>query len=265
MAYIFAGVCPPARAIEKRPRLATASLRMGSVSSSSPRLKASRSAKTRVASFMACSSSLRFLIGGHAVAGQILAHLRGIFELNRVHPQFLGNLEIQAAVIHENAFIRRALRKAQGHAIDFLVRLAHAQIARAQKSVEVLAETESPDSVLVDLARFIVQREHRVTLRGGELLEILERFRQRLREIEDKFLDVVGSKGARAIENDPLKIFIEGGVAGLERVEHQLVAISEIFPVEREVVHNRATTVAIPSVRQDHAAIVPKHRSRSRH
>src|SRR5271154_3936227 len=125
------------------------------VSSSTPRLRASRSGRTRVSSFMGYASSSRFSVGGDAVARQVLTHLRGILELNRMHSQFLGDFEIEAAIVNEYAFLWRRLREAKRHAVDFLVRLAHAQVAGTQEGFEVPAKFKRPNTMFVDFARFV--------------------------------------------------------------------------------------------------------------
>ncbi len=80
-----------------------------------------------------------------------------------------------------------------------------------------------------------------------------------------KVLKSADVKELFAIKNRAMKVLIQSRAAGLKSIQHQLVAILKIGPVEMEFLHSRAPRVAIPTVRQDHAAIVPKQSFDFRH
>ena len=63
-------------------------------------------------------------------------------KLNRVHAQFPRAFQIQSAIVDQDALRRFALRDFQRSLINSGVRLAHAQITRAEKRLEIIAQIE---------------------------------------------------------------------------------------------------------------------------
>jgi hypothetical protein len=55
-----------------------------------------------------------------------------------------------------------------------------------------------------------------------------------------------------------MKVFVESGAAGLKSIEHQLVTILEIRPVELKFFDSGFARMAVPAIRQDYSAVVPK-------
>src|SRR5208282_3877779 len=68
-------------------------------------------------------------------------------------------LHIDGPIIDENALSGVATGNSQGVAVDVLVRLDLAEVAGGQERFEDGAEPEGPHPMLVQLARFVVERE----------------------------------------------------------------------------------------------------------
>jgi hypothetical protein len=62
-----------------------------------------------------------------------------------------------------------------------------------------------------------------------------------------------------------MKIIVNRSAAGFKSIEHELVAVLEIVPIELKLIHGRAARMAIPTIRQNYATVIPKQSLYSSH
>src|SRR5579862_9380468 len=98
---------------------------------------------------------VRLLPCGYSHFRQLAAKLRHIPELYGVHSQFSRALQVQFAIVDQNALPGFTLRDFQRQAVDSAIRFANPQIARTEKHLEIIPQTECMYPVFVDLQRFI--------------------------------------------------------------------------------------------------------------
>src|SRR5208282_2806771 len=106
--------------------------------------------------------SMRVAIWCDSKPRKVLAKLRQILVLDRVHSQFPRALEIQSAIVDQDALAGLALRDLERELVNSRVRLAHPKIAGTEERLEIIAQLEFLDAVFVDFERFVVQRRHQV-------------------------------------------------------------------------------------------------------
>lgn len=170
-----------------------------------------------------------------------------------------GGVDVQWAIIHKAAFIRRVLRDLQGEAIDAFLGLSQSDIAGTDKHVENIAQAVFLDSVLIEFCRFIVERGHQIFAGAGQRSREVQSVIERLRERVDEVCEILSTKGSGTIKNRALQVILERNLASFKRGDQHLVPIFEIQFVQLKMLQGTAPLGTIPPVAQQHAAYVPEN------
>src|ERR1700722_11890929 len=62
-----------------------------------------------------------------------------------------------------------------------------------------------------------------------------------------------------------MKIIVNRSAASFKGIEHKLMAVLEIVPIELKFVHRSTSRMAIPTIRQNYATVIPKQSFDFRH
>src|SRR6202041_488639 len=81
-----------------------------------------------------------------------------------------------------------------------------------------------------------------------------------LRTVEHEFLETIKGESAFAIKHGPFQIFRQGNPARLKSVEESVVPLVEFSHVKAEFLDGRMARRAVPAIRQNHSAQIPKKR-----
>ena len=150
-------------------------------------------------------------------------------EVNGLHAEKLGALDVQFSVVNEDTFIGRGLSDLECATIDLAPRLAQAEITRAEEILEVVAQVKSFDAVEIQLTRFVVERGHPEAARPGQGGEDGEGLRLHLRLAEHELAEVFAREVAAAVEDHPVEIFVEGETAFFKFAVNKLVPLIEFL------------------------------------
>ncbi|HSU88207.1 MAG TPA: hypothetical protein VLL56_05200, partial [Terriglobia bacterium] len=85
-----------------------------------------------------------------------------VLMVNGVHPKAPRAFKVERPVVNENAFLRRTLGNFQSDAKDRLLRLARANVTRAEENEEISSKVEGLNAVLVELQWLIVDGAHKI-------------------------------------------------------------------------------------------------------
>src|SRR6202021_4229002 len=183
-----------------------------------------------------------------------------VFYLNRLQTQFAGAFEVQLPVINHHARGGLPLHDFHHTPVNLNIRFADAEVTRTEKYFEIIFQLKLLDAVFVDFSRLIIERGHDVFAGGRNLPAKFKRLWKWLRLREHEGLEVFRLVVPRPVEHGALYVLIESCLPDLKGVEHQLVAIGEIVPVEMKFLGRSFSRFAVPTVRENHAAIVPEQR-----
>src|SRR5580704_11704961 len=62
-----------------------------------------------------------------------------------------------------------------------------------------------------------------------------------------------------------MKIIINRSAASFKGIEHELMAVLEIVPIKLKLIHGSTSRMAIPTIRQNYATVIPKQSFDFRH
>ena len=178
--------------------------------------------------------------------------------VNGIHAQATRALEVQRAVVNEDAFFWLTLSDFESDAENVFFRLAGADVARAEKDEKFFAQMESFDAVFVEFERLVVDSTDEIflSLRQGTENSAGAGIFLGLGEHEGG--ELFASEGASAVEERAVEIFVERDEAGVEGREGEVVAVFEFFPVNVESAGAFTARVAVPTVGEDDSADVPE-------
>src|SRR5262249_55415758 len=164
------------------------------------------------------------------------------------HPQPSRTLQIQRAVVNEEAFLRRALRDFQGNAKNGFLGLSRVQVTRAEEDQEVFSQMKSFDAVLVKLQRLVVDGAYKVFFRVRYFVENRPCFRIffGLRKHEGR--EYLARERAGPIEQGAVEILVQRDLPGVERWEREIMPVLELFQIEPKRSGRRFAGFAIPAV-----------------
>src|SRR5690349_12011394 len=157
-----------------------------------------------------------------------------ILMVNGVHPEAARAFQVERPVIDEKTFFGRALSHFQGDAIDGFLRLAGANITRAEENEEISSEIKGFDTVLVELERLVVDGADKVFSRARDFIENGARLWIFLGLREHECDELLAAEAARAIEQGAVEIFIQGDETGVEGWKGKIMAVLKFFPIEVE-------------------------------
>src|SRR5207237_3471605 len=127
-----------------------------------------------------------------------------------------------------------------------------------------------PDAVLIQLARFVVERCHPHTL--GPSANILaqpahdvEAVGGRSAQSKHELFEVVAREVAVPPEHRLIEILVERDLPRLEGADGFLVPILKVFPIQPETKNRVGPLLAIPSVGSEHTANVEEQLIDDRH
>src|SRR5712664_1628274 len=173
--------------------------------------------------------------------------------MNGVHPKAPRAFQVQGTVINEKTLLRLALGDFQSHAKDQLLGLPGSNVTGAEENEKVPAKVEGLDAVLVELERLVVYGTDKIFPRARELIENGARFREFLGLREHESDEFLACETARAIEQCPVEIFVQGDLSGVEGREREIVAILKFFPIQVKSVCGLLSRSAVPTICQDDA------------
>jgi hypothetical protein len=62
-----------------------------------------------------------------------------------------------------------------------------------------------------------------------------------------------------------MKIIVNRSAASFKGIEHELMAVLEIVPIELKFIHGGTSRMAIPTIRKNYATVIPKQSLYSSH
>src|SRR5437016_183912 len=157
-----------------------------------------------------------------------------ILMVNGAHPEAARTFQVERAVVDEKAFFGRALRHFQGDAIDSFLRLTGANVTGAEENKEVSPKIEGFDAVLVEFERLVVDGADKVFSRARDFIENAARFWIFLGLREHECDELLAAEAARAIEQGPVEIFIQGDKTRVEGWKGKIMTVLKFFPIKAE-------------------------------
>src|SRR5260370_14835448 len=180
--------------------------------------------------------------------------------MNGVHPKAPRAFQVQGTVINEKTLFRRELGDLQSHAKDQLLGIPGSDVTGAEENEKVPSKVEGLDAVLVELQRLVVDGADKIFPGAGDLIENGARLRKFLGLREHESGEFLACETARAIEQCPVEIFVQGDLSGVEGREREVVAILKFFPIQVKNICCFFSRSAVPTICQDDAADVPEQR-----
>src|SRR5260370_1428038 len=196
----------------------------------------------------------------NAILSKLRTQLLGVLVMNGVHPKAPRAFQVQGPVINEKTLLRLALGDFQSHAKDQLFGLAGSNVTGAEENEKVPSKVEGLDAVLVELQRFVIDGTDKIIPGASDLIENGARLRKFLGLREHESGEFLAREAARAIEQCPVEIFVQGDLPGIEGREREIVAILKFFPIQVKSDCGFFARSAVPTICQDDAADVPEQR-----
>src|SRR5579859_6752515 len=194
----------------------------------------------------------------NAVFSKLRAELLGALVMNRVHAELPRAFQIQRAVVDEKTLFRRPLSDFQRHAKNGFFRFARADVARAEENQKIPSQIKGFDAVLIEFQRLVVEGSDKVFFCVGHFVKDRTRLRVFLGLGEHKSCELFARERAIAVEQRAIEVFIQSNQAAVKSRKRKVVAIPEFVPIEMKSGCGFFSRFVIPTVRQDHAANVPK-------
>ncbi len=167
-------------------------------------------------------------------------------------------LEVERAVIDENALFGAALGDGECDAEDAIFGLARMDVARTEKHLEASTKIESFDAILIEFERFVVDGANEIFFSLYDGIEDGARAWIFLGLREHEGGEFFAGEFSGAIEQSAIEIFVDGNLTCIECGKAQIVAVLKIFPVELESVGGGFAGIAIPAIGENDAADIPE-------
>jgi hypothetical protein len=191
---------------------------------------------------------------------QIGAQLLRVLVMDHVHAQPPGTFEVQGAVVDEQALLGGPLGDFESDAKNRLFWFSRANVARTEKHQEIAAQVKCLDPVLIQFERFVVYGADQISPRSSNLIENGSGFRKLLGLSEHERGEFFAGKGPRPVEKSAVEILIQSDMPGIECGERKVVPVLKLFPIQMKCGRRIASRTAIPPIRQDDSANIPKQR-----
>src|SRR5260370_37094474 len=149
-----------------------------------------------------------------------------------VHPKAPRAFQVQGPVINEKTLLRLALGDVQSHAKDQLLGLPGSDVTAAEENEKVASKVEGLDAVLVELERLVIDGTDKIFPGARELSKDGARLREFVGLREHEGGEFLACEAARAIEQCPVEIFVQGDLPGIEGREREIVAVLKFFPIQ---------------------------------
>src|ERR1700741_983994 len=182
-----------------------------------------------------------------------------------MHAETPGIFEVEGAVVDEHGSFGRTLGEFECDAIDGLFRLAGIEVTGAEEGLEILAQAESLDAVIVEFTGLVIDGSNEVFAgagNGGEDGAGLGVFPGLSKH---KSGELFAGERPGPVEESAIEILVEGDLSGVEGGEGEVVALAKFFPVQAKVRRIGQDLLVIPAIGEDDAANIPEQRSNRRH
>jgi hypothetical protein len=178
--------------------------------------------------------------------------------MNGVHAQAAGAFQVERPVINEEALGRGALGDLEGHAKNQLLGLARSNVTGTEEDKKVPAKMELFNAILVELEGLVINGADEILSSSGELVEDGSGVWKFLGLGEHESCEFLAGKGARAVKQSAVQVFIQGNEAAIEGWEGKIVTILEFIPIQVKGGRGVLPGTAVPAVGQDDSADIPE-------